>query len=226
LPKELADPEQLCVECTRETPLYTRAVSYGVYQGNLRELIHLLKYKHVQPAVKLLGAWVAEAAAPLFDGDTGTVVVIPVPLHSSKFRERGFNQAEVTARAAMRKLSRLCPTRFDLNFRALMRKRRTDSQVGMTREQRRANLRGAFVVTNKEAVNGRRVLLIDDVFTTGATVAECSRVLLSAGASEVLVATTARTVRPEAITYSYATDNHNEPDTIPEGAAPGTAHSR
>lgn len=229
LPNEINDREARCSDCMQENPLFTRAVSYGSYEGVLRELVHLLKYRHVHPAAKQLGAWVAEVAAPMFASDADPVLVIPVPLHSAKFRERGFNQSELTARAALRQLSRVCPAKFELNFRLLIRKRRTESQVGMTREQRRANLRGAFAATRKEAVRGRRVLLIDDVFTTGATVSECSRVLLAAGASEVKVATAARTLRPSAATYSYSINPGGDAvdfvNGTMEGAAPGTAHS-
>lgn len=120
------------------------------------------------------------------------IVLVPVPLHRTRLRQRGFNQAELIARAAMRVRrpdSRLflCPV--------LERKRETTSQIGLTSHQRRENLRGAFGVLHPEAVKGREVLVVDDVYTTGATVSECARVLRRAGATKVWVATVARTLK-------------------------------
>jgi ComF family protein len=119
------------------------------------------------------------------------ITVIPVPLHASKRFERDFNQAELIAVAALKLNS--AGGRLRLADHVLERRRVTKSQIGMTPHQRRENMRGAFAVTHRQAVEGREVLLVDDVYTTGATVSECARVLLRAGASRVWVATVART---------------------------------
>jgi len=119
-----------------------------------------------------------------------------VPLHAHKRAQRGFNQAELIARAALKQLSRSGdPGRFELCARALVRLRDTGSQIGLTRHQRRQNLRGAFTVTDAAAISNRDILLVDDVYTTGATASECARVLRRAGAAHAWVATVGRTLR-------------------------------
>ncbi len=183
-----------CGLCRRAHPLFVRAAAYGSYESGLRELIHLLKYGGVRPAANVLGRMLAEAIATLeseFSADA--VVVVPVPLHRTKLRQRGFNQAELIARAAM-KIKRPA-NRLRLCVGVLERKRETASQIGLTSHQRRENLRGAFGVAHPEAVKGGEVLVVDDVYTTGATVSECARVLLRAGATKVGVATVARTLK-------------------------------
>ncbi|MGA7171169.1 MAG: ComF family protein, partial [Candidatus Sulfotelmatobacter sp.] len=154
--------------------MFTRAVAYGSYEGGLRELIHLLKYAGVRPAANVLGRMLAEAIARFEAGfpDNG-VAVVPVPLHRSKLRQREFNHAELIARAAM-KFNRAAGS-LQLFPTLLERKRETPSQTGLTSHQRRENVRGAFGVTDAEALKGREVLLVDDVYTTGATVSECAR---------------------------------------------------
>ncbi len=184
-----------CGLCRRAVPRYAKAVAYGSYEGALRDLIHLLKYGKVLPVAPVLGKMLADPIARL-NFDPGPVVVIPVPLYSAKGRERGFNQSELIARAALRHLAR--PESFQLKTWVFRRQRATRSQIGLTRHQRRENLRGAFAVTRPEAVSGRQVLLIDDVFTTGTTASECARVLLRAGAAKVWVVTVARTLKLEA----------------------------
>jgi ComF family protein len=123
-------------------------------------------------------------------------LMLPVPLHASKLRQRGFNQSELIARAAV-KSPALRGRPLQLSTAILERSRATESQTGLTRHQRRENMRGAFRIRDAEAVAGREILLVDDVFTTGTTVAECARVLRKAGAMRVWVATVARAMRPE-----------------------------
>jgi ComF family protein len=165
----------------------------------LRELVHLLKYNGVRPAAAVLGRMLSEAIADLestfehpalFDQ---TIAVIPVPLYKTKLRQRGFNQAELIARAALKQLP--VAARFQLVSGVLLRTRDTESQIGLTGHQRRENLRGAFAVPCATQITGREVLLVDDVYTTGTTASECARVLLRAGASQVWVATVARTLK-------------------------------
>ena len=190
------DAEQLCGECLREHPAFEKASAYGSYDGGLRELIHLLKYDRVRPAASLLGRMLAEAAVDLLpEFDAGQALLIPVPLHSSKLRSRSFNQSELIAEAALKGSAGL--RGMSLRPRLLRRVRATESQTGLTREQRRENVRGAFVVTDPGEVQGRDILLVDDVLTTGTTVGECARVLRRAGATRVWVATVARVMKPE-----------------------------
>jgi ComF family protein len=186
-----------CELCRRLEPPYARAMAYGSYDGGLRELIHLLKYERVRPAATVLGRMLVEVIAdlePAFSGDA--ILVVPVPLHSSKRRERGFNQSELMGRSAVKQMR--TGDRLKFGPEALERRRVTQSQIGLTRHQRRENIRGAFVVTKPDEVAGREVLLIDDVFTTGTTVSECARILRRAGASKVFVATAARTLKNDA----------------------------
>jgi ComF family protein len=166
-------------------------VAYGSYDAELRELIHLLKYEQVLPAAKVLGRLLAQAVGKLAV-EPDSVIFVPIPLHSSKQRQRGFNQAELIAQAALKQM-RL--SRALLATNVLQRHRETVSQIGLTRPQRDRNIRGAFRVLHPDRVAGRTVILIDDVLTTGTTASECARVLLKAGVSEVFVATVARTLK-------------------------------
>jgi len=189
--------EALCGLCSRLEPPYVKATAYGSYDSGLRELIHLLKYNQVRPASNVLGRMLAEAIEdlqPLFSGSE--VLVVPVPLHVRKLRQRGFNQSDLIARAALK--LKAATGGFQLSAGLLERRRETKSQIGLSRHQRRENIRGAFVVVKPDEVNGREILVVDDVFTTGTTVSECARILRRAGASKVYVATVARTLKTEA----------------------------
>jgi len=198
---------ELCPECAFEAPPFDRAAAYGPYTNGLRELIHLLKYEQIRPAAKVLGRMLADAAGTL--EMSGDVVVIPVPLHASKLRQRGFNQSELIASEAVRHLRNSANAHFAMEVAAMKRRRDTPSQVGMTREARAENLRGAFGVTSRALVRDKQVLLVDDVLTTGATVSECTRVLRRAGAQRVWVATVARAVR---VTDTFAVGEGNSQD--------------
>jgi ComF family protein len=184
-------PGQVCPACQETRPHFVKAAAYGAYEGGLRELIHLHKYERVEPAAVVLGRMLGEAIQNL-NMRADSILVIPVPLHSSKRRARGFNQAELIARAALKKNAF---TEVELATDVLERTRPTVSQIGLTRRQRVENIRGAFRVRHPSRVSGRNVLLIDDVLTTGTTVSECARVLRKAGAEKVWVATVARTLK-------------------------------
>ena len=189
--------EVLCGLCQRIKPEYAKAAAYGSYEGGLRDLLHLLKYERIRPASRVLGRMLSEVIAGLA-GEFGETVplVIPVPLHERKLRERGFNQSELIAQEALK----LKPAGLDLQLkpRMLKRSRATQSQTGLSSHQRRENMRGAFTVGDASEIAGRNILLVDDVFTTGTTVSECARQLRRAGAARVWVATVARTLKASA----------------------------
>jgi len=188
------DSPIVCAICRETPPTFDRTIACGGYETGLRDLIHLLKFHQVRPAARFLGSMLAEqinAAEPSMP--TGTIAVVPVPLHKRKQAARGFNQSEEIVRAALKSVSR--PERFELETGNLLRTRDTGSQIGLTRDQRRDNLRGAFAVKDRAAISGRHVLVVDDVYTTGTTASECARVLRKAGAASVWVAVIARTQR-------------------------------
>ncbi len=151
----------------------------------------------MHPLAKRLGSLLAAPVLAISDL-APQLVVVPVPLFSGKRRQRGFNQSELIARHAIRALCRRRPDlRLHLALDALARHRPTESQAGLTAHQRRENLRGAFVASRPEALAGRHVLLIDDIYTTGATARACSQALRRAGAATVCVATVARAQKEE-----------------------------
>jgi len=187
--------EARCGLCQQAEPPFAKAAAYGSYEGGLRELIHLLKYEQVRPAANVLGRMLAEVIEDLAPRFSGPVLVVPVPLSPRKLRQRSFNQSELIARAAL-KLKYVDSV--VLAPAVLQRRRETQSQTGLSRHQRQENVRGAFAVTNPEEVDGREILLVDDVLTTGTTVSECARVLRRSGASKIWVATVARTLKADA----------------------------
>ncbi len=184
----------VCTICRLAPPDYTRAVAYGVFADELREMLHLLKYERVQRlASDKLGEWMAEAII-LLAADAGPeLIVIAVPLFAARERQRGFNQSVALADAAIARLKKLRPAwKLVARHAALQRVRDTEAQFALTSRGRRRNLLNAFRVASMDAVRGKEVLLVDDIMTTGATARECARVLMRAGAAKVWVATLAR----------------------------------
>ncbi|MGD0521217.1 MAG: phosphoribosyltransferase family protein [Terracidiphilus sp.] len=159
----------------------------------MRAAIHALKYDRLRPAARGLGRMLAEAISQLAAEAPAEMLVVPVPLHRSKYAQRGFNQARSLAAYALGFLRRSHPEwRLTLASSMLMRLRATESQAGLTFRQRRLNVRGAFTVSDPAAVNMKHILVIDDIFTTGATARAAAQALIRAGAASVWVATLAR----------------------------------
>jgi len=159
----------------------------------MRAAIRALKYDRMHGAAAKLGRMLAEAIGDLADEAPAEMLVLPVPLYRSKRRERGFNQARSLAQHAIAALRKAHPAwRLTLASSTLMRHRATKSQAGLTPRQRRQNVRGAFSVSDATAVAGKHVLIVDDIFTTGATVRAAAQALAKAGAATIWVATLAR----------------------------------
>lgn len=175
-----------CGRCLDSRPAFERARSVYHFEGAVLEAIHRFKYEWRMGLDGAISELVLEKVSS--GGLGGADLVMPVPLHPSRLRERGFNQSLLVARKISRALG------IGLDRVSLTRHRRTEAQVGLKPAEREKNVKGAFALKDPGAVRGRKVLLIDDVYTTGATVRECSKVLKKAGA-EVEVLTIARAVR-------------------------------
>ena len=182
------DDQGRCALCRRGARGFDAAYSFGFYEGELRQLIHLFKYQRIQTLSAPLGRLLARALPRERSFD----VIVPMPLHWRKRWQRGFNQSELLAHEIGRRIH--TPVK-----NALRRARYTESQAGLTSAKRRENVSGAFETSRRDrmraAIHGRHVLLIDDVMTTGATAASCARALKRAGACEVTLLTLARADR-------------------------------
>ena len=178
-----ATADHLCHECMKKRPPYDMARAQAIYKGVIKEAIHLYKYRHVRSLKGYLGGFIEEGARKWFpDAD----LAVAVPLHKMRLRQRGFNQSLFLAQRASKTLG------IGLSVDGLARIKNTRPQVDLDRGEREANVRGAFKAIRPDEFKGRNVLLVDDVYTTGATVKECAKVLRAAGADKVCVLTVAR----------------------------------
>jgi ComF family protein len=191
-----------CRECKLAAPEFARAVAFATYDSEMRGLVRLLKFGRVQGVARLLGRQMAEALLQLEVHAGADAMVVAVPLFRQRQRERGFNQAVLLADEAMHQLRRLRPEwKLERAHTVLERRRSTESSFVLSRKGRRRNLAGAFQVTGE--VRGREVVLVDDIYTSGATARECARVLMRAGAARVWVATLAR-AQKSTVVRAYA----------------------
>ncbi len=190
-----AGEDHACGKCITAPKKFHKARSFGVYDGCLMALIHLLKYRGKVQVAPPLGRLLFQTFQTHWPPG-GIDAVIPVPLHARRFRRRGFNQSHLMVRDWPKRVrpGEKDPLAVDILRDGLRRVRATAPQVRMDREARRANIAGAFEVSRPDSVSGRRILLVDDVYTTGATVEECAKVLLRNGAVRVDVLTLAQTV--------------------------------
>lgn len=179
-----SSPDHLCLACRQKAPLFDQAISVGYFEGPLREAIHQFKYRPCRSLGRPLGEWMAANVRVVTDID----IVMPVPLHTTRLKERGFNQAHLLGHwmGETHHVPYCCDN--------LYRTRPTRPQVGLTGEERVRNVAGAFALRQPGDVAGRSVVLIDDVFTTGATMNECASVLKQAGAAQVTALTLAMAV--------------------------------
>ena len=187
-PFEAEPPDQanrLCGLCLISPPAFDIARSFGIYEDGLRRLIHLFKYDKMRPLARTLAEHMAAVLPQLGEID----LCVPVPLFRWRHWKRGFNQSELLAA----ELCRVAGIQY--GRRVLKRVKATESQAGLSNRARLANVAGAFRVRRPGEVSGRRVLVIDDVMTTGATLQACAKTLKKAGASYVAALTIARAKR-------------------------------
>jgi ComF family protein len=180
-------PDALCGVCLAEEPPYTMARSALRYNEASSKEVAGFKFHDRTGLAPMFGLWMARAGAPFL---AQAEVIIPVPLHPWRLLRRRYNQAALLAYALSRHAK--LPVLPD----GLVRRKNTKPQTGLTRAQRLENVQGAFAVNakRKSFLEGKKVVLVDDVMTTGATLHACSKALKKAGTSEVYVLTVARTV--------------------------------
>ena len=177
-----------CGACLTHRKYFTMARALGAYEGSLQEAIHRWKYEGKTYLTPFLAEWMTEGLNRYWEPDSFHLL-IPVPLHSQRLRERGFNQVlllvkEISSRTGI-------PYRKTI----LQKKKPTIPQVTLSGPEREKRLRGAFHVIGGKELMGKSVLLVDDVYTTGATVNECSKMLRRGGAKRVDVLTLAHTIK-------------------------------
>ncbi len=175
----------LCGNCLEQRPFFSIARAVAAYEKVILEAIHKFKYGRDLSIGSILASFMADFQFPDFDYRNYSLI-IPVPLHIKKLRQRGFNQSVILARALKKKWQ------IPLNYFLLKRSKFTLTQTGLHKKEREKNIKGAFEVTSAKDVKDKNIILVDDVYTTGATLNECAKTLRKAGAKDVAVLTLAR----------------------------------
>jgi ComF family protein len=188
--------DHVCGKCIKNPLNYRKARAYGIYDRSLRTSIHSLKYQRKTYLAEPLGMLLFSTFIQNWD-PKDIHFIIPIPLHKDRLKQRGFNQTFQLIRKWPEWLTK---SGFDhlhilIDQDILFRKRKTKAQVGMGRKERIANIKGVFEVRDRSKIDGKNVLLIDDVLTTGATANECVKTLFKNGAGNVDVLTLAHTER-------------------------------
>lgn len=174
-----------CKECIRHPHYYTKSVSPLSYEKDIKQAIYNFKYNDRQHMHSLFGRLMIES---ILENDLEHLdIVVPVPLYKDRERKRGFNQAELLAKYISVHL------KLELDTKNLTREIQTKAQNKLDRGQRKRNISGVFGLKDKQAFVHKKILLIDDIYTTGSTVDECSKLILEYGASQVFVSTLAVT---------------------------------
>ena len=172
--------DRVCGDCLTDPPPFKRARAAALYDGPPAAAIKRFKFGRQLVYLPVMQTWLKERCREMLeDAD----LLLPVPLHPRRLKSRGFNQALLLAQGLTEK---------PVAREALIRVRHTDPQVGLNPKERRENVKDAFVVAQPEAIKGKKILLVDDLFTTGATARECARALNKAGAARVEVLTVGR----------------------------------
>lgn len=180
----IASEANYCLRCKSHPPVFTRSFSPLLYSGAVTNLIRNFKYNNKRYLSVTLGNFLVESYVL---NDLSCNLVLPVPLHQKRQKSRGFNQAELLANQLNEKLN------LPVYNNVLVRVKNTKSQTNLNKQQRQQNVEQAFSVQDTKLVNGKTVLLVDDVFTTGATLNECAKVLFKHGAKKVYCLTIAHT---------------------------------
>ena len=167
---------EYCIHCKNQKPYYKKNISVFLYKHPIDSFIRKLKFDNGKYLAETLSNFIAGEVAKM---DVNFDYVIPVPLHEVRRKKRGYNQAELLCQALNHKLL------LNVDNSILLKTRNTPTQAGLSRNERIDNLEDAFEVSDKSKIKGKTILLVDDVFTTGTTINECSKTLLEAGAKEV-----------------------------------------
>jgi ComF family protein len=178
----------LCGDCLEKRPYFSYARAVFIYENIILNAIHHFKYNRNISMGEKLASFMSDFSFPDIDF-TDYSLIMPVPLHVKRLRERSFNQSLVLARALGRK------KQIPVNFSLLRRHKFTETQTGMHKAERKQNIKRAFEVSSKEKIAGKNIILVDDVYTTGATVNECAKTLIKAGARKISVLTLARVLQ-------------------------------